>query len=79
MPKRPDTRRNVPSWGETRFALFVAVVLGGTALGAVWTRIEEFETGEWSAAAISQAIVLGLLLIGMVAGLWRLLARRVRD
>ena len=60
-------------------ALSVAVVLGGIALGAVWTRIEEFERGEWDGAGIAQAVILGLVLIGLVAGLWAYLSRRVRD
>ena len=67
----------MPSWGETTFALVVGVVLGGILLGAVWTRIEEFETGKWSGAAVTQTIVLGVVLIALVLGLWRYLSRRV--
>ena len=33
----------------------------------------------WDGQAITQTIVLGLLLIFLVYGLWRYLARRVRD
>ncbi len=79
LPQKPNRRRNVPSWGETVFALTMAVILGGIALGAVWTRIEEFETGKWDGPAITQTIVLGLFLIALVLGLWRYLARRVND
>ena len=80
MPEsRNRKNRSVPSWGETLFALFVAVILGSVIFGAVWTRIEEFETGKWDATAITQAIVLGLLLIGLVIGLWKYLSRRVQD
>lgn len=79
MPDSPKKRRDIPSWGETFFALTVAVILGGVALGAVWTRIEEFETGKWDGPAITQAIVLGLLLIALVAGLWKFLSRRVNE
>lgn len=75
--KKP--RRSFTSWGETKFALVVAVALGSAMFGAVWTRIEEFETGKWDGAAITQTIVLGLFLIALVVGLWRYLARRVRE
>lgn len=80
MPETSNKRRTpLPPWGETLFALIVAVLLGSAMFGAVWTRIEEFETGKWSGPAITQTIVLGLLLIALVAGLWRYLARRVRE
>ena len=80
MPEsRKRKNRSAPSWGETVFALLVAVLLGSVMFGAVWTRIEEFETGKWDALGITQAIVLGLLLIGLVFGLWKYLARRVQD
>ena len=80
MPDQDKKKRpELQPWGETAFALVVAVVLGGIMLGAVWTRIEEFETGKWDGPGITQTIVLGLLLIGLVAGLWRYLSRRVRD
>ncbi len=80
MPDRKKNRlRPLPPWGETLFALIVAVILGGAMLGAVWTRIEEFETGKWDGPAITQTIILGLFLIALVAGLWKYLSKRVRD
>lgn len=80
MPQgRKKRYRPLPPWGETLFALVVAVLLGSAMFGAVWTRIEEFETGKWDGPAITQTIVLGLLLIALVAGLWKYLSRRVRD
>ncbi len=71
--------RPLPPWGETVFAVLVAVVLGSAMFGAVWTRIEEFETGKWDGPAIVQTIVLGLFLIFTVAGLWKYLSKRVRE
>ena len=80
MPEsRRNNRRPLQPWGEALLALSVAVVLGGIALGTVWTRIEEFERGEWDGAGIAQAVILGLVLIGLVTGLWAYLSRRVRD
>ena len=61
------------------FALLIGVVLGSAMFGVVWTRIEEFETGKWDGPAIVQTIVLGLFLILTVIGMWKYLAKRVRE
>jgi peptidoglycan biosynthesis protein MviN/MurJ (putative lipid II flippase) len=72
-------KRPIQPWGEVLFFLVVSVVLGSALFGAVWTRIEEFEKGVWDSFAITQTIVLGLILIGLVIGVFVYLSRRVRD
>ena len=71
--------RSLQPWGEVLFFLIVSVILGGILFGAVWTRIEEFEKGVWDSFAITQTIVLGLVLIALVIGVWKYLSRRTRD
>lgn len=72
-------RRILQPWGEVKFFLLASVILGSILFGAVWTRIEEFEKGVWDSFAIVQTIVLGIVLIGLVAGVLVYLSRRVRD